>query len=321
MLAVILTFVGCAEHYRVDNIISSDEAQTDIRVRKTGLFADDESITINPYAFTGSDGPKSLYSQALELKESGRLARNRLQAAILGVSDRVTSAHLSAIKSTDNFFNLIFGAATSALSGGAAVAAETTARGLSAAATGTNAARSLVNEQVYRNALTESLTRAIGEDRRKFRLTVIDQKTKLPVTDYSVDDAIRDAVDYHERGSFYNGLSLIREAVEAETRAIKAVNEKNELRAAEVTISQTHELLRAIRDLPDEQEQAAVRQIAGKLSIVVPNRAEADLRAIADRVNEYYTSADSKEIVDSRLKYINSIILDALNKAKTTGTE
>ena len=107
--------------------------------------------------------------------------------------------------------------ATLGLTGGASVAAPLTAKALSASATGTGGARSLFNEQTFRNALVESLAQAVETDRDEFLETVIRPRQLLGIDKYDIEAAIFDARNYHERGSFYHGLALIREAVEKES--------------------------------------------------------------------------------------------------------
>ncbi len=224
---------GCGTVHRVEPILRTDRnSALPWRGSQSGLGALGQSVSfINPYTYNPDEvdfdndqrlirGKPSLHRIASDAADmdKARLARNRLQSAILAVSDETTAVHLSAIKSTDNVMNLIFGGATSALAGGATVASTEAAKGLAAAATGTNAFRSLFNEQVYRNALSESLIQAILADREKFHIEVIQVRQKEGIDTYPVEAAIRDASVYHERGSFYHGLSLIRKAVEKETK-------------------------------------------------------------------------------------------------------
>lgn len=60
----------------------------------------------------------------------------------------------------------------------------------------------------------DSLIRAIETDRAEYLLYEIRPKQKLSIHEYSVDAAINDARAFHERGSFYHGLALIRQDIE-----------------------------------------------------------------------------------------------------------
>jgi hypothetical protein len=224
---VVISTIGCRSLYRVEPIVSL-EAGKHIEASRPAIFKweglrqrslDIYSIKINPYKY-GPFDDISYYNQAKfssldpERLAKAKVARNMLQNAMLHVSDEVTAQHLAGIKSTETVANLLFGAASLGLSGGATVAGEATARSLSAAATGTTGARALTNEQLYRNALVESLMAAIELDRSRFREEVIQRKQRASIIEYDVEAAIADANTYHQKASFYNGLTLIRQAVE-----------------------------------------------------------------------------------------------------------
>lgn len=228
---------GCASHYRVQPILSTDQAYgvtwkekryESFLWLKTDRYSWEREL-INPFTYNPADVDdfskkklskvgKSLYAIAAgKAEEDGvdrKEARNRLQNAILGLSDRVTARHMSALKSTENGINGLLGAATIGLSGGASVAAPHSAKALSAAATGTAGGRELFNDQVLRNALGESIIGAIEADREKFRSQTILVNQRKGIEDYDVEAAIRDANEYHFRGSLYHGMALVRESAE-----------------------------------------------------------------------------------------------------------
>jgi hypothetical protein len=159
-------------------------------------------------------------------------ARNQLIGASLRLADAAVSNHLASAKATENNMNLLLGAATAGLTGGATVAGtEVGAKVLSAAASGTNAARSIFNESVYRNALGETLVGAIESDREARRKIITDRLTEC-VSTYPVEIALADIQKYLEAGSFYHGLALIREAAEQanSARRGKIVLEDEELK-------------------------------------------------------------------------------------------
>jgi hypothetical protein len=139
--------------------------------------------------------------------------RNELQNAILQAIDESTEQQLAELKATENNVNLLLGGATLGLAGGASVAAAQTAKALAAAAAGTAGARSLVNEQIYRNTFVESVISLVTKDQSDF-LAIIRQRQTNSIYDYTVEGAIMDAREYEERGSFYNGLALLQQAVQ-----------------------------------------------------------------------------------------------------------
>ena len=232
---VLVICQGCRSIYRVEPVIDPTTPRKAIWSGKS-LFSrsgfrqwilDMKPLYINPYTFVAPGDTTPLYEIASykgedeQKRHQAKLARNQLQNTILELSNECTGQHLAGIKSAENGGNLLLGGAALGLSGGASVAAPTTARALSAAATGTGGSRALFNEQTFRNALVESLTQAVETDRAQFLETIIRPKQNWDVEQYDVEAAILEARDYHERGSFYHGLELIREAVEEKNASRK----------------------------------------------------------------------------------------------------
>jgi 23S rRNA pseudoU1915 N3-methylase RlmH len=176
---------------------------------------------INPETYKPPGSEKSLYQIANNPNTSpnaAKTARTKLQEKIMEVSNNEVAGHLSRVTSTQVTVNILLGGASTALSGAASLATGNNASTLSELSTVTGAFRSLFNEQVYRNALVETLVAAIASDRNKFLSDIRNLKQTLPIDEYCVQAAIHDMVRYHDKGSFYHGLTLIREAAEAENR-------------------------------------------------------------------------------------------------------
>jgi hypothetical protein len=248
---------GCSSHYRVAPVISTEKRSRVVwrKVDKGALLVDPFSHTelINPYTYNPAIGNigESLYELARKSddKDAAKMARNDLQNAIIRVSKGNTAKHLARLKSTDNAVNLVLGSAQLGLSGGASVAAEHSARALAAASTGAGGARELFTEQVYRNALVESLTRLILTEQDRFYEEVIRPRQASPITEYGVEAAITDAISYHEKGSFYFGLSLAREAIERQTSAnMNSVSNAVQGRATSTEALFEFNLLTAMKD-------------------------------------------------------------------------
>jgi hypothetical protein len=187
------------------------------------------TLHINPYTYNPAgvtdyskrnqpDLSKSFYFQAsggdpTKTADQRKYYRNELQNALFQVIHENTEQHLSEFKATENDANLLLGAATIGLSGGASVAAGATAKALAAATTGTAGARSLVNEQVFRNTFSESIIALIDKDQSDF-LDILRQRQTNSIFDYTVEAAIMDAKEYEIRGSTYHGLALLQKAVQ-----------------------------------------------------------------------------------------------------------
>ncbi|MGV3773036.1 MAG: hypothetical protein ACO1QB_09050 [Verrucomicrobiales bacterium] len=184
---------------------------------------------INPYTYNPSaardpehdkkiqDRSESYYSLAITEAEPSERARyrNLLQNAMISVSKESTEKHIGELKASDDTGNVLLGGAAIGTAGAASVASQATASALAAASSGLGGARGLYNEQYFRNTVMEALVAAIHADREVF-LKEIEEKQSESIKVYDVEAAIRDAIEYHRRGSFTHGLTLIRRAVETE---------------------------------------------------------------------------------------------------------
>lgn len=206
----LLAGAGCA-YYKVPEIISYQKNRSDIwRNKGAGVER------INPYAFKPEGSSNTLYSQAIKLDdaENARIARNRLQTTIMTLSDKAVATHLSRVTGVEIDSNILMGGAALAAAGEAALGPPATAKTFAQVAAGLIGFRGIFNDQVYKNTLVQSLVGSIISDRNKCRAQ-IQASQSLSITNYPADQAIADASDFHSRGSFYYGLTLIRDAAEA----------------------------------------------------------------------------------------------------------
>lgn len=180
-------------YYEEAKLLSSD-------VCKAGIPPRDEKDLGTPPTFTKRES-----------------ARNALIGASLHFADIAISNHLANIKSTEVDINLLLGGATAGLTGGASVAAAGAAKALSAAATGTNAFKSIFNETTYRNALGETLISAIDADLISKKHDILEKLLYSCIDSYPVEIALDDVQNYKDSGAFYNGLALVRKAAEQNT--------------------------------------------------------------------------------------------------------
>jgi hypothetical protein len=94
------------------------------------------------------------------------------------------------------------------------VAAESAAKALAAAATGTNAFRSIFSETTFRNALGETLIGTIDAELSSQKQSIYKKLLLECVDSYPVEIALSEVQNYKDTGSFYNGLALVRRAAE-----------------------------------------------------------------------------------------------------------
>jgi hypothetical protein len=244
IIAVCAILTGCGTAYRVAPITGTKDS-TQVWGEYPHPIPDtllnpfhkvQPDVLLNPYEYNPTSTNKnepSLYYRASHPKDSeltnaicdATMARNQLQNAMLRISDESTALYLAKVKAAENNGNLFLGAATLGLSGGASVAGSATAKALAAAATGTGGARELFNDQIFRNALVETMVAAIEADRAQFKQQIISNQSQ-PIYKYDVEAAIQDANEYHLKGSFYHGLDLIRSAAESDSHDILQMQQK-----------------------------------------------------------------------------------------------
>jgi hypothetical protein len=141
-------------------------------------------------------------------------ARNKLITELLILSDRVCSLHQAEIIANINAMNLLTGTATNILSGlGTVLAGETTKAALAAGAALTSGTRSLINEEVYAQAMGTTIARAISVAREKYYADIKGKMVK-EIKNYTIEDGVLDVQEYHRRCSFYYGLLEVTKSLE-----------------------------------------------------------------------------------------------------------
>ena len=141
-------------------------------------------------------------------------ARNALLGFSFSLADKAIANHMGDIKATEIDANVLLGVATSGFSAGATLVSPAAAKTYSAVASSTNATRSLFNESVYRNALSESLIGAVDAELISQKQDILEKLLYNCSDQYPVDIALSDVQRYNNAGSFYNGLALLRTAAE-----------------------------------------------------------------------------------------------------------
>ena len=175
---------------------------------------------INPHQYRLPGDKQSLYLQARDRSDptNAAAARDALQTMMIQLSDKATARHLARVTGTRINVDLFFGGAALAATGVGAVGSPALARAASATAVGLLGFKSLFGEEVYRNALVHSLVGAIISDRQKIKSDMAASRQKTTLL-YSIDDALEDIRTLHDHGSFYYGLTLIKQDVETATLA------------------------------------------------------------------------------------------------------
>jgi len=163
-----------------------------------------------------------LYHEILRLEQLGlpddmtqaRMYRNMLQDAIIGVSNTVGSAHVAKILGVEDSLNLTTGFLDLLFDGIAVMVTPAGTKTIFAGLSGVaGATRSLINEEVYSNIIAPAIIKAIDAERTDAWKEIVQNRTK-DVRDYNVEQAIADAIAYHEAWSFYGGMQRIAKAAQ-----------------------------------------------------------------------------------------------------------
>lgn len=170
-------------------------------------------IVLDVYKFPGqSESDPTAYKSAVTDKN----IRNRLQTRIMELSDRVCEQHKGDIVANAALINSSLGILTSVLSGTSAIVGGQAAKSaLAAVAAMTNAGRDTISETFYQQRLVDAIIRSIDASREEME-AIINSKRESSTTanDYNVDEAVRDALLYHQRCSFYHGITVLADAAD-----------------------------------------------------------------------------------------------------------
>lgn len=256
LISTVLT--GCGTNYRTRSVVNTsrdDKFGWEKRSKKPWAteFLEKRRF-INPYTY-GPDGGSSnqsyyflAYGAIKSTNGSSQnllLAahfRNEMQNAVLSAARQESASHFARVMADENLSNVVLGLATLGLSGGASVAGGTTGRALAAAAAGSEGARGLLNDEIFRGAFIESIIR-LCQISQEEHLNYIRGKQTLGILEYGLEEAISDIREYENRGSFYNGLALLKDAVQKDviTRDGKTISSPE--RESRLLVSTTNQFV------------------------------------------------------------------------------
>lgn len=160
---------------------------------------------------SGSDAPlvdKACFGTAFTSPsgEQCRAARNQAMAALVMGSETMCVNHRRSIYGNEASANIALGTMTNLFAGAASVVTSVHGKSvLAALALFSNSERSLVNETVYKQMLVTAVDRKIVE-LRELKGQALYSSLKLPITDYSMHEALRDLTAFHVSCSFMTGL-------------------------------------------------------------------------------------------------------------------
>lgn len=140
--------------------------------------------------------------------------RNRLAAILMKQSDDICTQEMARLTANEAMVNAGLSIVGNGLSTTAAIVTGNLAKSiLAGGASFANATRGHIDAEVYRNALSTAVGKAISAKREGLANSIRTHRSDSIGT-YSVDDMILDVNAYHQSCSFYLGLQLVVEAVD-----------------------------------------------------------------------------------------------------------
>lgn len=154
---------------------------------------------------TGLGGPQvkaRIFVDVVAIK----LNRDRVQDRIIGASNLNCDAFKRQLLSQQSELNFWLGSAATTTAGlGAIFTDPATARGLSGAAAILSGVRGEYNNSFFRRLLAEVITRGINIERDTVYAAIV-EKRKQSISDYTVEGAIADAIQYNAKCTLIAGL-------------------------------------------------------------------------------------------------------------------
>ena len=204
---------GCGGVYIVDSLFD-DSASKDAC---NGMKVPNERV-INPQCKD--------YKDAFLAAQTDVGKRNYLLIELFRMADDVCRQHKGDIRATATNLNLTFGTMTTLFAATASLSAGTAAKTYAAAATASNASRSLVNEEVYRREMADVVLKAIEVQRTPKRRGIEDGLKTATISEYPVERGIQDIVAYHDVCSFANGMTFVTQSVESRKETKMSLQQK-----------------------------------------------------------------------------------------------
>jgi hypothetical protein len=141
-------------------------------------------------------------------RNEARKSRNQLQDLLVRASTFNCAAHKSSIYGNAAAYTTYLDIMAAGLAGSAAIVGGLTGQALAAGAAFATAQRAIVEKNVFQMYLAPAVIAEI-QSNRSTNLEKIDAKKSMSVSDYSIDQAIADVLEYNDLCSFYSGISSL----------------------------------------------------------------------------------------------------------------
>lgn len=141
-----------------------------------------------------------------------KFRRNRVQDRIILASNQACDDYRRHLLSTQSTVNFVYGNAATLTAGlGAILTPLATSQALAGASAIISGSRAEYNSNFYRKLLAEVVTRGIAES-RDLVFTKIQENQKLDIVNYTVEQALADAVQYNSKCTLIAGLESAQAA-------------------------------------------------------------------------------------------------------------
>jgi hypothetical protein len=205
--------------------------------------------------------PRLAYARAVGSERE----RNRLTALLLKHSDDICVEEMGRLTSNEAAVNAslnILG--TAATTTANIVTGNQAQQILTGVGTFAGASRSHLNSSVYRNTMAYAISRAITLERQRLR-TAIEARYAQSPANFTVDDAIRSANEYHGVCSFYKGLELVLASVEGDQRSRDLQARRTQVDELEQQIRRYREQMRGLSDEDAGPYRRRIEELLGRI--------------------------------------------------------
>lgn len=141
--------------------------------------------------------------------------RAQIQDRLVAASNQRCNLYTTYLKRISTYQNGVFGTLTTMLGGaGAIVTGEDTARLLSGLAGISSGTRAELNQAIFESIATSVIIPGI-QNTRSDLLTAIMNKRSMPLSEYTIEGAIADAIKYHGACSMDTGISYAQKSIQS----------------------------------------------------------------------------------------------------------
>lgn len=257
-MLLVLSLLMCVGCSRVTRTYLAEDVFVQPTDSGKDYFTDDEKIDLSKVKAADYDGA------------SNTAKRNILISDMIALSNKKCTWHKATVMANANVWNIATGTATILFAGAASVLESAqTASEFAAAAAATSGIRSLANQEIYADALTTTILRAIDVHRAK-KYAVI--SAGLSDNMYTIASAVRDVQAYHDACSLMAGLVEVTSALDNRKKSRSEVT--RDIVSLEKAIKDADQLFGAADSAAKQEYLSPLRQNLGEKHLELTDAAE-----------------------------------------------